>query len=385
MWRPSVRAMLAISLTASVAAHAPADANDPLLRAQQEAAAASARADRLKAAAAAESDAAAQAAVERRGLTARVAVAAAGLRSAAAKAAIVDRRLAERRARLAAEQAPVARLLAALQSLARQPAAVAVMQPGSIDDLVHIRAVLGTVMPAVRALTAAVRGQLDGTRTLLAQATQARDALDAARARLDRERTALAQLESQHRERAAALGRGALSEQDRALALGERARDLVDRLAEEGEGQAIVAGLTALTGPVPRPVAAGSVGPARPTGAYRLPVAGRLVTGFGEISAAGVRSRGLTFAVPAGTPVVAPAGGTVRYAQGFRGYGGIVIVDHGDGWTSLVTGLAKPIVAVGGTVRMGDPIGRAAGGDYPRVTVELRRRGQPMDMVALIG
>ena len=81
----------------------------------------------------------------------------------------------------------------------------------------------------------------------------------------------------------------------------------------------------------------------------------------------------------------APAGGIVRYARAFRGYRGIVIIDHGDGWTSLVTGLAAPQVRVGQRVAGGAPLGRAATGEEPQVTVELRRRGRPMDIAALLG
>ncbi|HVF93849.1 MAG TPA: peptidoglycan DD-metalloendopeptidase family protein, partial [Sphingomonas sp.] len=114
-------------------------------------------------------------------------------------------------------------------------------------------------------------------------------------------------------------------------------------------------------------------------------VTGRLVTGLDELSPTGVRSRGLTFAVAARAPVVAPAGGTIRYAGRFRGYGVVVIIDHGDGWTSLVTGLGDASVAAGQAVAMGAAVGRGAAGDDPRVTVELRRRGRPVDIAMVMG
>jgi septal ring factor EnvC (AmiA/AmiB activator) len=120
------------------------------------------------------------------------------------------------------------------------------------------------------------------------------------------------------------------------------------------------------------------------TSVYRLPVAGRLITGFGTVSEAGVRSRGLTFAVAPGAAVVAPAAGVVRYAQAFRGYGGTVIVDHGAGWTSVLTGLGTLAVRPGGRVRAGAAIGTARRGERRQVTVELRRRGEPVDAAPLI-
>ena len=98
-----------------------------------------------------------------------------------------------------------------------------------------------------------------------------------------------------------------------------------------------------------------------------------------------MRARGLTFAVAPSAQVVAPAGGVVRYARAFRGYGTIVILDHGDGWTSLVTGLATTNVRPGARIAAGSPIGEAPSGEDPRITVELRRRGRPMDIAALLG
>ncbi|MEI9927719.1 MAG: peptidoglycan DD-metalloendopeptidase family protein [Sphingomonas sp.] len=81
---------------------------------------------------------------------------------------------------------------------------------------------------------------------------------------------------------------------------------------------------------------------------------------------------------------MAPAGGRILYATGFRDYGGIVIIDHGQGWTSLITGLGDVAVARGQAIAQGQPIGHAAGGESPRLTVELRRRGRPMDLTRLL-
>jgi murein hydrolase activator len=103
------------------------------------------------------------------------------------------------------------------------------------------------------------------------------------------------------------------------------------------------------------------------------------------VSAAGVRSRGLTLAPLAGAQVVAPAAGRIAFAGPFRDYGAIVIIDHGGGWTSLVAGLASVSVRIGEAVGQGAPIGQAQRGEAPRVTVELRRRDRAVDMTALIG
>lgn len=355
-----------------------------LLAAKQDAALAARRAAKLAAAATQERNAADRARREEQALAARVTAAEANLVTAGARVALVDRLLTDQHAKLGRAQAPVARLLAALESLARRPTIVAVAQPGSVDDLVRVRAVLGNALPVVRQRTNAVRAELAETRRLQASATLAAKALADGRARLESDRIALANLEARHRERSRVLGRGALTESDRALALGERARDLVDGMAATTDAKATAASLVALAGPIPRPIAPGTTPPAPPSGVYRMPVSGTLVTGFDEVSDSGVRSRGLTFATASRSRVVAPAAGTVRYARRFRDYGTIVIIDHADGWTSLVTGLSATTAKPGDRIAMGATIGTAPSED-PRITVELRRRGRPVDVAALTG
>ncbi len=83
--------------------------------------------------------------------------------------------------------------------------------------------------------------------------------------------------------------------------------------------------------------------------------------------------------------MIAPAAGRIAYAGPFRGYGTIVIIDHGGGWTSLIAGLGRVSTRVGETVAQGSPIGRARAGDDPRITIELRRRDRPVDMTPLLG
>ena len=350
------------------------------------------RSAQLEAAAAHERDEATQARVQEAAVAARVQQAQADIAANQARIAIVDRLLAQQRASLAARQGPVARLLAALQGLARRPAIIAVVRPGSVDDLVHVRAVLASTLPVIRARTAAIRAEVGRTRQLQAGATLATAALGESRARLEDQRLSLTRLEAEHRLRSRALGRDALVESDRAIALGERARDIVDLMGQQGNEASIRTSLAVLPGPLPRPPRPGETASTidvvhwpHDAPPYRLPVPGRLVTGFGELSDAGVRSRGLTLVPIANAAVIAPAAGRIAYAGTFRGYGNIVIIDHGGGWTSLVSGLGGIAIRVGDSVAQGDMIGHAGTGDAPRVTVELRRRDRAVDMTPLLG
>ncbi|MGK6322262.1 murein hydrolase activator EnvC family protein [Sphingomonas sp. DT-51] len=282
-----------------------------------------------------------------------------------ARAAAIAARLARQRARLAAEQGAVVRLVAAVAAVARRPRLALLTQPGNVADLVHVEAVLGVTVPRIARRTGALRGALARTRALAASAAATERDLAAERARLVEARERLATLDG---------------DDERALALEESARDSADRIAALGGTQAVLGDLIALAGP-PRTVA----GRASAAPAYRLPARGRLLTGLGELSGNGVRARGLTLAVPRGATLVAPAGGVVRYVGAFRSYGTIVILDHGAGWQTLVTGIGAATVRRGETVAPGAPLGHAPDRGDAAVTVELRRRGVPMDVAQLVG
>ena len=117
---------------------------------------------------------------------------------------------------------------------------------------------------------------------------------------------------------------------------------------------------------------------------YRLPVVGQLVTGLGEVNDSGVRARGLTLAVQPSAQAIAPTAGRVAFAGPYRDYGQILIIDHGGGWTTLITGLHRLSVRVGDDVRQGDPVG-VTDNRRSDIIVELRRNGRPVDIVPLIG
>lgn len=382
-----------LALGAGLAASAPAqDQQARLADAKAQSSAAAARAAALDRQAGVERDQARQARAQEAAVAARIQQAEADIAAGQARVAIIRRQIVQQRARLDRRQGPVVRLVAALQSLARRPVLISVVQPGSVDDIVHVRAVLANTLPVIKARTADVRADLARTRALQSAAALAAQTLAASRQQLEAQRLALTRLEAEHRLRSRALGRDALFESDRAIALGERARDIVDLMSQLGDRATVRDSLTTLPGPLPRPPRPGEV--AAPvdtvswtggTPPYRLPVIGNIVTGLGELSDAGVRSRGLTLACASEATIVAPAAGRIAYAGAFRGYGRIVIIDHGGGWTSLVSNLGSVETEVGETVRQGAPIGRATRSDDARITVELRRKDRAVDMTPLVG
>ena len=310
--------------------------------------------------------------------------------AAQARVVLVERLRRRQQARLAARQQPIVRLVAAMQTMARRPSALALVQPGSLDDTLHTRLLLANALPVIRERSASLRIELDRANRLRAQAGQAVGQVRREQAMLEARRQSLARVEAQQRAQSRRLGDSAFLERERAEGMAERARDIVDLMARMDEQAETAAGLASLPGPVLRPETPGqSVPPpigrgtsAQPRPAYRLPVLGRVASGVGEVSDTGIRARGLTLITRPDAQVIAPADGQIKFAESFRDYGRIVIIDHGGGWTTLITGLHMLSVAVGDDVVQGSPIGRTGPGS-PKVTVELRRQGEPVNIAPL--
>jgi septal ring factor EnvC (AmiA/AmiB activator) len=381
MRRPVLAAALVCALAGGGWAFAQEGAGGPaeLAAAKRQADEAKRQADLLATRAAAARGKAEGARAQAAALAAGIESAEAEITAGQARIRLIERLRAEQRERLAREQGPVVRLAAALQTMGRRPAALALVQPGSLDRLVHVRALLASTLPAIRARTAGLRAEVARGNALRRQAEVAVAALRASQEDLRRRRVELAGFEQRQRALSQNLAATALDESDRALALGERARDLAQLQGTAAFQAGLRARLAVLPGPVLRPVNPPPAGP-RPE-RYILPVAGRLLTGTGEISDAGVHARGLAFETRAGSRAVAPAPGRVVYAGPFRGYGNVVIVDHGGGWVTALTNLAALAVARGDSVRRGAPLGETG----TRVTVELRKDGRPVPIAALIG
>ncbi len=92
------------------------------------------------------------------------------------------------------------------------------------------------------------------------------------------------------------------------------------------------------------------------------------------MSDSGVRSRGLTLATTRGAAVIAPAAGVVKYAGPFRDYDGIIIIDHGGGWASLIVNVGTRFVRVTASRSATRSAGRSARckSNCPIMVVESR-------------
>ena len=119
-----------------------------------------------------------------------------------------------------------------------------------------------------------------------------------------------------------------------------------------------------------------------PAGACALPASGGLRNQFAAERMGGLRWNGVVIAAASGTPVRAIAAGRVVYAAYVRGYGLLIIVDHGQGLLSIYGQNRSLRKHAGDVVQAGEAIAEAGDtGDASSqgVYFEVRRHGHPED------
>ncbi len=123
-------------------------------------------------------------------------------------------------------------------------------------------------------------------------------------------------------------------------------------------------------------------------GKLALPVAGEILHRFGQgRDGGGPAWKGLFIRARQGQEVRAVGTGQVAFADWLRGFGNLLIIDHGDGFLSLYSNNESLYKQPGDAVRAGDvvaTVGATGGQDEPGLYFELRRQGRPFDPLAWV-
>lgn len=118
-------------------------------------------------------------------------------------------------------------------------------------------------------------------------------------------------------------------------------------------------------------------------GKLRLPVRGEVSNRFGSSRAdSGISWKGLFIKANEGSEVKSVASGRVVFADWLRGFGNLIILDHGDGYMSLYGNNQAVLRQVGDSVKAGDAIasvGNSGGNEANGLYYELRRQSRPFD------
>jgi septal ring factor EnvC (AmiA/AmiB activator) len=119
----------------------------------------------------------------------------------------------------------------------------------------------------------------------------------------------------------------------------------------------------------------------------RWPLRGTVMARFGTNRPEGGIWRGVLIKASGGTPVHAVGGGTVVYSNWLRGFGNLLIVDHGEQYLSVYAYNQSLLKQVGDSVRAGDPLalaGSTGGQVDSALYFEIRHRGAAVDPLAFL-
>ena len=303
----------------------------------------------------------------------------------------------------------IAEVLAALQRMGRRPPPAVLVKPEDMLEAIRAAILLGYVLPEIR-------GEVDKLVADLTELTRLREAAAAERQKLTRERDTIAAERTrltalvEARQLQLEISEGALKEERaRIEALGRQAQSLKDLIARaDGENEATQ---RALDQARKSPQAAKSAqelaalagaafkDPARlqpkiafgdARGLLTLPVTGDISKAFGSPDGFGGTERGITVSSAPESVVTAPSDGWVLFAGPYRSYGRVLIINAGNGYTFVLTGLQHTSVEIGQFVLAGEPVGamgaapadgKSTDGETQRLPlyVELRKDNQPID------
>ncbi|ANK87729.1 MULTISPECIES: murein hydrolase activator EnvC family protein [unclassified Rhizobium] len=309
----------------------------------------------------------------------------------------------------------LAEVLAALQRMGRNPPPALLVTPDDALASVRSAILLGAVVPGIRKETdrlaadlaslaalqtasAAEKTQLTATMTDSIEEERRMDLLLAENDKLSRSNAA--ELEAERKRSQELAGKatsleGLVASMESEIA-SVREAAAAARQAEENrklltDEQRAQAKALAESG-VPDK---NRIAPAYPFAELRakleLPVAGDILRQFGDADGTGHEAMGMTVATNPETVVTAPADGLVVFAGAFRSYGQMIILDAGDGYHLVLSGMdaintrqgkfvfsGEPL-AVMGAKRVASATALALETDRPTLYIEFRKDGKPVD------
>jgi septal ring factor EnvC (AmiA/AmiB activator) len=320
----------------------------------------------------------------------------------------------DKTAALESERGKLTRAVLAMQRLSTQPPEALMFSSQSPIDAARTARLLSIITPALDARARALQSDLNELTEMRQEMAQRRDELAGAVSKLATQNTKLASLinkKADAQRSTLAQSAAAQSKLDKLAGQAKNLQDLVDRLnkAKVETGPAVPAGTpqtaalsqgvtqNALPERMERPAGfrnfpdSANLGPQNVVFA---PARGHIVTHFGDPTETGGASKGLVLETRPGAQIVAPFDGRIAFEGPFRSYGQILIIEHGGGYHTVLAGLDRVDAVVGQWLLAGEPVGVMGAGEgsgdtastgRPKLYLELRRDGQPIDPVPWFG
>jgi septal ring factor EnvC (AmiA/AmiB activator) len=226
---------------------------------------------------------------------------------------------------------------------------------------------IGTLSNELQRLAVVSEAVAQEKRSLAQQQQNQKQAVATLSEQLQQRRTTVSALDAKYKNQQARIA--ALGKDEKAL------RSLLSKLqqaAQSSKAPAVIG----------RPSNAKTPPKATPKNLTGWPLTGSLLAGYGQAMPDGRRSEGLLVAAPAGTAVYAVAAGRVVYADWLKGYGMLLVIDHGRGYMSLYANNDALLKEVGESVTPGERVslvGSSGAQNRAALYFELRLNGQPQN------
>lgn len=120
-------------------------------------------------------------------------------------------------------------------------------------------------------------------------------------------------------------------------------------------------------------------------GKLTRPARGAIVTSYGQELSKGVTAKGIVFKTRASAQIISPYDGSVIFSGPFKGYGNLIIIDHGQGYVSLLAGMSSVDAEIGQMVLAGEPVGVMPDVDSPKLYMEIRKDQRPVNPAPWLG
>jgi len=326
--------------------------------------------------------------------------------------ALAELRVEEEQARrvLEARHAQTVETLMALQRMALNPPEAIIALPQPPSDMVRSAILLRSVVPHIQARATALRQEVRAYADKRKKLERQKERLGLASQDLAEERQRLTKLIADKKalsqkyiadSRKTARQVAKLSDKARSL------RSLIDRLEQEKKRQAKIKAKQPPRKPPPRKPQRPSQGQdtggeaedddndleivlgkppegkpiAKAKGELARPAVGKIVRRYGQKEKLGGKHKGISIKTRKSARVVATYDGQIAFAGPFRGYKQLLIIDHGAGYHTLLTGMDRIDVSVGQWLLSGEPVGVMAAGASKRKNLyfELRKNGAPIN------
>jgi len=308
----------------------------------------------------------------------------------------LQKHLQKSEAKFEAEHGMLVETLGALQNLALRPSEAVLVQPLSPVEVMRSSILLRGSVHALKDRAETIRESIEDINNQKSEIAQRLQDLEKENAVLAAQQEEMKDLHKQKSQIYSQLSSQSKDAEEKAKVLASQAgnlRDLLDKLEKQKQAQRQMAEKERLA----RAKAVENlrksnnhsydlgeykevnVGFSKAKGKLSRPARGTLITKFHQEMSKGVVSNGIDIKTASKAQIIAPYDGTVIFSGPFKNFANLLIIDHGEGYTSLLSGLGETDAKVGQTLLAGEPVGTMPSGSNAKLHMEIRKNNHPVD------